>query len=258
MRRALQPELHAPKAFLAVCCLLVFSSSSWAQERSIAACRSYKQCSAAGTNALRKGKIDAAIRWFKLQAAYAEAADVRLSHASRGPGETLYPLAILAYNNLALANMRKGNYIFARIWCHQTLFWEKTNSTALRYRGEIEQKLKNWKWPKSPTGLYVQYAGDARWQTVCVIKKSSQRLRVSFHGFRALDENSGELVGTFTLSDGLAVYGGDQDFPECRVHMRLLPGRALLEQKGECGFGYGVSASGTFLRMNASPKCVMP
>src|SRR5712664_1571319 len=89
-------------------------------------CSSYQQCNDAGTKALRAGNVDQAIALFELQAGYAELADIKLGHVDMGKGkEPAYSLGIIAYNNLAVAQMQKGDYLMARLWCRQALDWDK-------------------------------------------------------------------------------------------------------------------------------------
>ncbi|MBI1750743.1 MAG: hypothetical protein HY234_08695 [Acidobacteria bacterium] len=124
-----------------------------------------------GTKALQAGKTNAAVQLFELQAGYAEIADIEQGHVDVGPGKTpSYTLGINAYNNLAVAYMHKGDYLRARLWCHVALNWDKENKTALYNLGQIAEKLKQWRWPESVTGMYLRtQVGDNG--TACALSK---------------------------------------------------------------------------------------
>lgn len=242
-------------------CLLFLVISSAAQNESKAQCSSYQRCNDLGTKALQAGKTDAAIQLFELQAGYAEIADIEQGHADYGPGKTpSYTLGINAYNNLAVAYMHKGDYLRARLWCRVTLYWDKGNKAALFNLGRIEEKLKQWKWPGSVAGMYLRYAGRGQWESLCVKQNGSSKISVSFFGMRMGKEpegtpaSYGDFKANLELLNNSATYPGEPDFP-CTVRMDFSEDKVLLKQIGDCGFGYGVEASGTFERASTSAGC---
>jgi tetratricopeptide (TPR) repeat protein len=244
-------------------CLIALTVSTAAQTEPNLACFGYKQCNRMGAAALGAGATNRAIVLFTLQAGYAELADIDQGHASYRKGTApSYPLAIIAYNNLAAAYARSRNYLQARLWCRVALTWDKQNGAALHNLALVEEKLKDWRWPSSFTGTYLRYAGRGQWESVCVEQGSADKVHVSFHGMRmgkdpdGTPASYGDFQANLALSGGRATYRGDADFPSCRVQMDFAEDRLVLKQsRGDCGFGYGVEASGTFERASTSAKC---
>lgn len=64
----------------------------------------------------------------------------------------------------------------------------------------------------------------------------------------------GDFAAKLALSDHSTTYPGEPEFP-CTVRMDFSESKVVLKQTGDCGFGYGVEASGTFERASASAKC---
>ena len=214
-----------------------------------------------GTKALATGDVGAAIQQFSLQAGYAELADIDLGHA-RGKNPS-YPLAIIAYNNLALAFAVKGDYLRAKLWSLVALRWDKENKDALSNLEHIEEKLKDWKWPKTPEGEYLQYAGRGDWDSIIVEPSPPDKVHFCFSGlWWGLGEGPsglGELTATIPLHDGQAEYTS-REFTgnKCLISIHFYPDRLEVKQTGtdfDCGFGHNVMAAGTFQRIGARANC---
>lgn len=254
----MRPKYHPfVVSFLSFLAVVSLAQSDWKPD-----CTDYKQCNVEGTKALQQGQITLAIRLFKLQAGYAEIADIEKGHVDMGPGKTpMYSLGNLAANNLTVAYMRKRNYIQARLWCREVLRWDKDNKAALYNLKQIEEKLKGWKWPESATGTYLQYAGRGLWSSLSVRQLRPDRLRVSYEGYRIAagpeSAHYGDFEATLAFKDGRATYRGDADFPNCRIRMDFAADKVILKQRGGggggCGFGHDVEASGEFERASISP-----
>ncbi len=171
-----------------------------------------------------------------------------------------YTLGINAYNNLTVAYMQKGDYLMARLWCHQSLRWDKENTAALFNLRRIAEKLSQWKWPASVTGVYLRYAGRGKWESLCVKQDGDSRIFVSFFGMRmggdpdGTPASLGDFEASLEFRNRSATYVGEPDFP-CSVRMNFSADGATLEQTGDCGFGYGVEAAGTFERASATAEC---
>jgi tetratricopeptide repeat protein len=146
-------------------------------------CSSYASCNKLGTAALNNGRVDEAIAYFEQQAALAERADIDRQTKSR---ETLprspYKLALPAYNNLALAHFKKGDYFRARAWAHVALGWDKNNRAAQFNLRKIEQALGPWQCPQTPAGEYVRYAGRGTWESIVVKPASAGNIEFCFSG----------------------------------------------------------------------------
>ncbi|MBS1798099.1 MAG: hypothetical protein JSS81_30060 [Acidobacteria bacterium] len=85
------------------------------------------------------------------------------------------------------------------------------------------------------------------------------KLRLVFKGVYGYDspsgptENTGEIAGTARLAGGTARFA-PKEFPGCRITLKFLEGgRMEAAQAGECGFGAGVSATGSYRRIGKIP-----
>ena len=211
---------------------------------------------------MRRNQIDRAIHLFETEAAYAETADIKEGHADVGPGKTpSYPLGAIAQNDLALAYIAKGDYLQARLWCQEALGSDDSNKDVLSNLAKISEKLRNWKWPITTTGEYLQYAGMGQWNSFCVRQLNADKISVSFSGMwnglgflKYGPSGIGDFKATVALKNGTAVYDGEAEFP-CKVHMKFMPDQVELSQTGDCGFGHNVEASGRFDRVSVLPDC---
>lgn len=215
-------------------------------------CRSAASCNELGTHAFRKGDIAAAIRLFKLQVGYAEDAQSKIESA-------------LAYNNLAVAYIHKQEYFRALAWTRLALLANLESAAAKHNLEEIEQHTASFPWPTSIGGTYVQYAGRAYWNSLCVSKKATNELdfrliiyRLGVAWRRYGPAGYGDIRGTTVLNgNGDAHYVGSGDFPSCHIDMKFGSDGVTLEQQGDCGFGYGVRAVGHYERISPTdgPDC---
>jgi hypothetical protein len=241
-------------------CLALVVVSVVAQDEINNPCFTYQQCSEMGTKDLKAGKIDEAIRLFKLQGTFAEVADIEQGDLDVSQGKTRsYSLRVLAYNNLTVAYMRKGNNLVARLWCHVALRWEKNNKAALLNLGQIQKGLEmaNWVWPDSVEGGYLQYSGWGGWNILSVRRNGQGEYSISFFGaWNGQDPKSGPSgIGEFhtrvVIAGHSAVYRGDAGFP-CTVQMDFSADKVILKQDGNCGFGHNVEANGIYERANTT------
>lgn len=87
------------------------------------------------------------------------------------------------------------------------------------------------------------------------------RLRVAFAGLYAYRTADGKMANSGT-ADGEAKIEGDtaiftlEDFEDCRITLKFpRAGRLEVAQEGGCGFGFNVSADGTYRKISgAKPK----
>ncbi len=216
-------------------------------------CSTYQRCEELGKKKLRAGLPGAAIPYFELQAKFAELADMAEGRAELGTGKTAsYTLAISAYNNLALTYLHEHDYLLARAWCKVALKQDTANKDALLNLAQAEKKLVRWRWPISPEGTYVRYTGWGRWDVFLVWADKKNKVGVMFSGaVMGLNPNYGPTaIGEFS-ADGLALAGRgitfqpNPKFP-CTVRMDFLQDKVTLAQVDDCGFGNGVSATGSF------------
>lgn len=248
---------------VAVSCLSSTVSSQAASQEG-PSCRTYANCNERGTTALRQGHVDEAIHLFEQQAGLAELADI--DRQSKLPDPLLhspYKLALTAYNNLAVAYLDKRDYLRARSWALVALRWDKEDRAARFNLRNIDRALKNWQWPKTPAGEYIQYAGRGTWQSFIVQPSPHGTIHFCFSGlWWGLGEGPsglGELTETVPLHGNEAEYTTSEfTNNKCSIEMRFYDDRLEVKQTGsewDCGFGHNVTASGTFQRIGTDGKC---
>jgi tetratricopeptide (TPR) repeat protein len=233
--------------------LLLLRGAAWAKTSSQRpACKSVASCNELGTQAFEKGDIAAAIHLFKQQVGYAE--DARDKKESE-----------VAYNNLALAYIHNRDYLRALAWTDLALQANSESEAARHNLAEIQKALAKYRWPTDVGGTYVQYAGRAQWNSLCISRTADGGLKFRLLAYRMGaawrrygPAAYGDVKGEATLAtNGKAQYSGDADFPSCHIEMKFTSNGVTLEQQGDCGFGYGVHVGGRYERINPSdgPNC---
>lgn len=206
-------------------------------------CKGVANCNQHGTEALRKGDVPAAIRFFKAQVGYAEDAQDK-THS------------VVAYNNLSVAYLRKHDYFRALSWAHLALRIDPENKAAKSNLQKIEENTKNYKWPTDISGLYVRYSRRTQWDSLRVSEPRDST--VSFHllayriglAWRRYGPGSyGDVDGDAVLTGNREAVYKDADFPTCRITIHFKGDAIKIEQEGDCGFGYGVQATGDYERI---------
>lgn len=161
-----------------------------------------------------------------------------------------------AYNNVALTWIREGEYRKAQAW----LSISPDNKKSAYNLALIKDKLDALPKPTSPAGEYWQYAGRGIFQTFVLKPQGGDNWQAdwegAYFGLMAMysGPNSGEFSEKVTLKEGKgAIVIKDFD-RQCTISLAISPDGRKLEAKTDnndnCGFGYNVSASGTYLRVN--------
>jgi hypothetical protein len=108
-----------------------------------------------------------------------------------------------------------------------------------------------------------QTQGQTRTGSLEIVEQSGGKIAFILNAALVLDEASGsvhtgELAGEVEVRNGEAVYVHDDDQEatgKCKITMKLAADRIELKQEGECDFGTGVDASGTYVKIsNEVPK----
>jgi tetratricopeptide (TPR) repeat protein len=206
-------------------------------------CSGVAQCNSLGTESLKRGDIDTAISFFKAQVGFAEDAQNKAE-------------SVTAYNNLAVAYLHERDYFRALSWTRLALRVNPQNKAAKFNLQRIESNTKNHKWSTDVTGLYVRYSGRAQWDSVRV--SQSKGSAISFHllayriglAWRQYGPGSyGDIDGQAVLTEGREAVYKDPDFESCRIMFRFKEDTLSVKQEGDCGFGYGVDATGDYERI---------
>ncbi len=116
--------------------------------------------------------------------------------------------------------------------------------------------------PTIEAGTYAQFnPGTKRVMDpanqIVIVNGKNGRLAFSVNAIRALDQNSGFIVGTLPGTGTIVTWATKADGISCRLTFTALGGprhalKVAQDYKfGDCGFGYGVTADGTYVRTRA-------
>lgn len=208
-----------------------------------AECPSASACNTSGSRLLAAGQVEQAVEDFLGQAGWAEDADDAAAQA-------------LAFNNLALAELKRAQPLLARAWVRQALRVKPGDKAALFNQGQVDKALAARQAPAGFTGTWRGYAGAGEWNTLEVQDRGGGRLRFMVFALR-MGANwreygpaaVGNVDGEVTLQSGKGLFKGE----DCALALAFSGDEATVEQDGGCGFGMGVDASGTYLRTDDAP-----
>ena len=85
----------------------------------------------------------------------------------------------------------------------------------------------------------------------------NQKLRVEFSGsYEYVSQagpmaNTGEGKGIAFIEGDTAIFKPDGAEEECRITMKFTGGKLVVMQEGVCGFGFNVTAAGTYSKVNS-------
>lgn len=209
-----------------------------------AECGSASACNTSGSRRLAAGQVERAVEDFLSQAGWAEDTDDAAAQA-------------LAFNNLALAELKRAQPLQARAWVRQALRVKPGDKAALFNQGQVDEALAARPAPAGFTGTWRSYAGAGEWNTL-EVQDQGGRLRFMVFALR-MGANwreygpaaVGNVDGEVTLQSGKARFRGE----DCALALAFSADEASVEQEGDCGFGVGVDSSGTYLRTDdARPR----
>jgi len=213
-------------------------------------CQSAASCNVAGAAALNQGEALVAIQHFADEVGYAEIAQSK-------------PEIVLAYNNLSIAYLHKHEYFRALAWIHLAQGVDPQSKATAHNLKVISDRVRNFTWPRQVTGAYVQYAGQAYWNSLCVNQVNEQEIDfellvyvVSGAGREFSPNSIGNVEGKAVLdSRGYAQYSESLygEVPPCHVSMSFKSGAVEIKQEGECLFKHGLTVEGLFERIAAAP-----
>lgn len=162
-----------------------------------------------------------------------------------------------AYNNIAMTYIHEKNYLKAKAW----LNIRPDNNKSIFNLNKINSNIKNSmeRLPNKPDGQYWQYAGGSLW-SVITIKSQGKKYNVDFQGYHAgmmvmyYGPNMGEFSTSLEINNGKAHYsmvGEDEDYLDCVYDFDIKKDSLTVVRTSgsSCGFGYNVSAEGTYYRV---------
>jgi hypothetical protein len=216
-------------------------------------CRTAAACNSIGTKAFKDGKVDEAITIFLQQAFLAELAGLKDK------------AVLVAYNNLALAHMRKGDDFHALAWTRLALELDGKSEVAAYHEKILRERLKEQKSKGDKTGTFQSYAGLGVWNTLVISEASDKSVHFSLEAYRVgssgdevnvKGEGSAEGFATLAGNDAVHVianpYAGIDAHP-CKIKMSFGELAIKVNQEGsflDCGFGANVDASGEYWKVS--------
>jgi hypothetical protein len=117
--------------------------------------------------------------------------------------------------------------------------------------------------PELFPGNYVQVSPVTKkplevGSSIVLVRSKSGKMGFSVNAIRALDSNQGFIAGTFAPGSKV-VWAKQSEAGNCKLTFTAIPGGLTVVQDmafGDCGFGSGVTAEGTYRWTGAvgSPK----
>ncbi|HET9800629.1 MAG TPA: hypothetical protein VFP82_02995 [Chthoniobacterales bacterium] len=95
-----------------------------------------------------------------------------------------------------------------------------------------------------------------------ILALGQQKLQIEFSGAwehktgnGELTANTGEGSGTAKIEGDTAIFKPESAEDECKITLKFTGGKLVVTQEGMCGFGFNVSADGTYKRTSSKkPK----
>lgn len=213
-------------------------------------CSNTVDCNTQGTALLKAKNLAGAIADFFEELRDAEEGRNELAAADASA-------VVLAFNNLGAAYLRQRDFLRARYWVLQALDLDPDNAAVARNLAEVNASMRSFSWPGSPRGSYLSYVGCGESNEIRISKSTTSTAKISFQGTRIGARGChsepaalGEMEGEAVLQAKSAVYKGAGETASCMIELEIQPDSLSVEEDGQCGFGYGVHATGEYLRVS--------
>jgi hypothetical protein len=237
-------------------------------------CKTIAHCGTVARQALAAGQLEASVRAATLQLHYAECSQDEAEQA----------LAASAIETLATAELRRGAPLMARAW----LDVDAAERKALPEATQARITAAAARLPAAPdaTGTYRRYERAGLWDAVQVRQVDAEHVHFALSALRLSGKwcdkievtaagdlsvavaATGDLEGDAALSGDEYVYETreyttqDEWSKPCVLRLRFEDDAVRLTQDGtfhDCGFGYGVNASGPYVRTSrTAPRFAPP
>jgi len=94
-----------------------------------------------------------------------------------------------------------------------------------------------------------------------ILMLDGAKLKVQFSGLYKYRDGDGHRAANTGTGDGTAILKGNlatfvpNDTTDCKITMRFGRGKLIVDQEGICGFGFNVTAEGSYKRVSSEkPK----
>jgi hypothetical protein len=148
---------------------------------------------------------------------------------------------------------------------HLLLILTTTALPSSAFAAPPEKKSGSVAVSKDVTAAQVNGTWEMGRNTFMIWALGGGRLRVAFDGVHEYKSPAGPMANTGEGS-GIAVIEGDTAIfrpegadEECKIVLKFRNGKLIVMQEGQCGFGAGVHADGTYRKMSSDkPKWPSP
>lgn len=129
---------------------------------------------------------------------------------------------------------------FAILFSSQSIFAQQKIATAAQVNGTWQSKSGAFKiWALGGQKLQIKFFGEYKY-------------KLTDGNWTA---NEGEASGTATIENRTAIFTPDDADAECVIRLEFADGILNVKQKGFCGFGNNVTATGRYRRTSGrKPK----
>jgi len=158
------------------------------------ACSSVAQCNRLGSDALRGGQHEVAMRYFEQQIDLAETA---LKQASDDDQSRLQHAREIAVNNAALAALGVGECQRARAWLEAA---DTTHKASIANRKALLARCAGKLDAIEHTGEFRQYVGHGAWNTISVRATGDETLQFSAFWMR-IGQGPLQTLGAAAIGD---------------------------------------------------------
>jgi tetratricopeptide (TPR) repeat protein len=215
-------------------------------------CTTVAACNQQGTAAYKAKNYDVAIGHFENQIDFAERAeDVKAQ--------------LMAFNNLALAHLKKGEPLRAKAWLEQAADTDPNDKATLFNRGEVDKALAGKPARPAIGGSYISYIGGGQWSTIELKEKGKNLYQLNLLALRLGNAwrewgpaGIGELEADLKVEGNKATYEEKFEYADeaCKIEFKFVaPDEIEVEQwtpDMSCGFGNAVAATGYYYRVEAA------
>lgn len=219
-------------------------------------CTTVAACNQQGTAAYKAKNYDVAIGHFENQIDFAERAEDEKAQ-------------LLAFNNLALAHLKKGEPLRAKAWLEEAAEIDPADKATLFNRGEVDKALA--KSPARPpiAGVYNSYIGGGQWNFIELEAKGKDTYKMTLLALRLGNAwrewgpaGIGELEADLKVEGDKATFNEKFEYADeaCKIEFNFVaPDEMEVEQwtpDMSCGFGNAVAATGYYYRVEpgSSPE----
>lgn len=226
---------------------LSFANSA-AEQDIIAGCKKIPEYTQQGSRFYQNKQYKQALKAFEDQVAWTEFC----SNQSELTGKTITSDQIeTSYNNVGLTYSKLNQPKWARAWYSIA---PKSSKSLTNLKN---LPVSNGK--RTIAGQYVNYAGQGEWNTIDVRQVKGGKYKIEFNGLRMglMALIYGPNIGQFTTTMPQSATQANYRDKTCLITLKFSPNAQNVERidvtqseaESDCGFGNGVTAQGSYSKV---------